>query len=99
MFFAMQKNGAPGGDRTHDPLLRRQLLYPLSYQGNVLCNLTRFRKITMPDPAFFRRNMQKRARRHAFTFAPAPMFLAGRREAMHGKYGFLRIVTKNGGGE
>ena len=27
------KNGAPGGDRTHDPLLRRQLLYPLSYQG------------------------------------------------------------------
>ena len=26
-------NGAPGGDRTHDPLLRRQLLYPLSYQG------------------------------------------------------------------
>ena len=28
-----EKNGAPGGDRTHDPLLRRQLLYPLSYQG------------------------------------------------------------------
>ena len=28
-----RKNGAPGGDRTHDPLLRRQLLYPLSYQG------------------------------------------------------------------
>ena len=28
-----EKNGAPGGDRTPDPLLRRQLLYPLSYQG------------------------------------------------------------------
>ena len=27
------ENGAPGGIRTHDPLLRRQLLYPLSYQG------------------------------------------------------------------
>ncbi len=24
-------NGAPGGIRTHDPLLRRQPLYPLSY--------------------------------------------------------------------
>jgi hypothetical protein len=22
------ENGAPGGSRTHDPLLRRQLLYP-----------------------------------------------------------------------
>ena len=31
-----EKNGAPGGDRTHDPLLRRQLLYPLSYQGGCL---------------------------------------------------------------
>ena len=29
-----RKNGAPGGDRTPDPLLRRQLLYPLSYQGS-----------------------------------------------------------------
>ncbi len=29
-------NGAPGGDRTHDPLLRRQLLYPLSYQGVIM---------------------------------------------------------------
>ncbi len=28
-----EKDGAPGGNRTHDPLLRRQLLYPLSYQG------------------------------------------------------------------
>ena len=24
--------GVPGGIRTHDPLLRRQLLYPLSYR-------------------------------------------------------------------
>ena len=31
-----EKNGAPGGDRTHDPLLRRQLLYPLSYQGVIM---------------------------------------------------------------
>ena len=23
--------GAPGATRTHDPLLRRQMLYPLSY--------------------------------------------------------------------
>ena len=26
-------DGAPGGIRTHDPLLRRQTLYPLSYRG------------------------------------------------------------------
>ena len=26
-------NGSPGGDRTHDQLLRRQLLYPLSYRA------------------------------------------------------------------
>ncbi len=26
-------NGTPGGNRTHDQLLRRQLLYPLSYRG------------------------------------------------------------------
>ena len=32
----MEKDGAPGGDRTHDPLLRRQLLYPLSYQGVIM---------------------------------------------------------------
>ena len=31
--YELVRNGAPGGDRTHDPLLRRQLLYPLSYQG------------------------------------------------------------------
>ena len=30
-----QKNGAPGRNRTCDPLLRRQLLYPLSYQGAI----------------------------------------------------------------
>ena len=29
----LQKNGSPGGDRTHDQLLRRQLLYPLSYRA------------------------------------------------------------------
>ena len=29
-----QKNGgSPGGNRTHDQLLRRQLLYPLSYRA------------------------------------------------------------------
>ena len=26
------KNGVPGGIRPHDPLLRRQPLYPLSYR-------------------------------------------------------------------
>ncbi len=28
----MEGNGVPGGIRTHDPLLRRQSLYPLSYR-------------------------------------------------------------------
>ena len=28
-----KKNGTPGGNRTHDKLLRRQLLYPLSYRS------------------------------------------------------------------
>ena len=34
-----KKNGTPGGDRTHDPLLRRQLLYPLSYRSTfyIIC--------------------------------------------------------------
>ena len=27
----LERAGAPGGIRTPDPLLRRQLLYPLSY--------------------------------------------------------------------
>ncbi len=27
-------NGVPGGTRTHDPLLRRQLLYPAELQGH-----------------------------------------------------------------
>lgn len=27
------KFGSPGGNRTHDQLLRRQLLYPLSYRA------------------------------------------------------------------
>ena len=35
----MQKNGSPGGDRTHDQLLRRQLLYPLSYRAIFFCFL------------------------------------------------------------
>ena len=30
------KSGVPGGIRTHDPLLRRQLLYPLSYRDNFI---------------------------------------------------------------
>jgi hypothetical protein len=30
-----EKYGAPGGNRTPDPLLRRQTLYPLSY-GRIL---------------------------------------------------------------
>lgn len=31
-----KKNGTPGGNRTHDKLLRRQLLYPLSYRSTCL---------------------------------------------------------------
>ena len=33
--------GAPGAIRTHDPLLRRQLLCPLSYGGFATLNSTR----------------------------------------------------------
>ena len=29
------KSGVPGGIRTHDPLLRRQLLYPTELQGRI----------------------------------------------------------------
>ena len=29
-------NGAAGGDRTHDPWLRRPILYPLSYSRNAV---------------------------------------------------------------
>ncbi len=29
-------SGVPGGIRTHDPLLRRQLLYPAELQGLVI---------------------------------------------------------------
>lgn len=28
------ESGVPGGTRTHNPLLRRQMLYPLSYRDN-----------------------------------------------------------------
>ncbi len=28
-------DGVPGGIRTHDPLLRRQPLYPLSYRDKI----------------------------------------------------------------
>jgi hypothetical protein len=33
--WTLDKAGAPGGIRTPDPLLRRQLLYPLSYGRNL----------------------------------------------------------------
>ena len=29
-----RRDGAAGGDRTHDPWLRRPILYPLSYSRN-----------------------------------------------------------------
>ncbi len=52
-----EKNGAPGGDRTHDPLLRRQLLYPLSYQGIMLKSHTLSHKLekSIINSKFFRR--------------------------------------------
>ncbi|SVB68200.1 uncharacterized protein METZ01_LOCUS221054 [marine metagenome] len=31
----MRENGAPGRNRTHNPLVRSQVLYPLSYGGNL----------------------------------------------------------------
>lgn len=36
---AQDLNGAPGGPRSHDPALKRRLLYQLSYRG--LCVLQR----------------------------------------------------------
>ena len=37
-----KKNSVPGGTRTHDPLLRRQLLCPTELQGRVTCRRWRF---------------------------------------------------------
>ena len=34
-----KKNGTPGGNRTHDHLIRSQMLYPLSYRGVYTFNL------------------------------------------------------------
>ncbi|EKD97532.1 MAG: hypothetical protein ACD_23C00879G0003 [uncultured bacterium] len=34
----LQMSGAAGGDRTHDPWLRRPILYPLSYSRILLKN-------------------------------------------------------------
>ena len=31
-------SSAPGANRTRDPLLRRQVLYPLSYEGKGECH-------------------------------------------------------------
>ena len=33
--FSEGKSGAPGGIRTHDQLIKSQLLYQLSYRGNM----------------------------------------------------------------
>ena len=38
-----KKYGAPGGNRTPDPLLRRQTLYPLSY-GRVIPNFSYYKQ-------------------------------------------------------
>ena len=38
-----EKNGAAGGDRTHDPWLRRPILYPLSYSRTSLALHQRLR--------------------------------------------------------
>ena len=35
--LAPQRNGAPGGIRTPDPLLRRQILYPAELRARDLC--------------------------------------------------------------
>ena len=34
-YFGFKEDGAPGRTRTCDPLLRRQMLYPLSYGSRV----------------------------------------------------------------
>ena len=36
LLVLVRRDGAPGGNRTPDPLLRRQTLYPLSY-GRAVC--------------------------------------------------------------
>ena len=39
------KSGVPGGIRTHDPLLRRQPLYPLSYRDRNIVTLENVTRI------------------------------------------------------
>ena len=43
--------GAAGGDRTHDPWLRRPILYPLSYSRN--SKKTEFQIFAHPNPIKF----------------------------------------------
>ena len=38
------QNGAPGGIRTHDQLIKSQLLYQLSYRGDRLFRIPRLRQ-------------------------------------------------------
>ena len=44
-YFQGVLNGAAGGDRTHDPWLRRPILYPLSYSRNAENHLHQSKKI------------------------------------------------------
>ena len=47
------KYGVPGGIRTHDPLLRRQPLYPLSYRDAALLKFsTRYIRSQNPGRAW-----------------------------------------------
>jgi hypothetical protein len=45
------ENGAPGGIRTHDQLIKSQLLYQLSYRGNnhIYSHLRRFLQVRLFD--------------------------------------------------
>ncbi len=47
------QNGVPGGIRTHDPLLRRQPLYPAELQGHIYySNLTPGWRQGQVEPAY-----------------------------------------------
>src|SRR5271167_2882551 len=45
----LKRNGAPGGIRTHDQLIKSQLLYQLSYRGNRLDLIEDYCLITSSD--------------------------------------------------
>ena len=50
--FLVDEESAPGGTRTPDPLLRRQLLYPLSYRRARTRPVTERKRLSPNSPRF-----------------------------------------------